>query len=126
MVATPPSPDFSSLGSLKADVEHLILGLIYALDNTDWGFVVPQLIAAAAIDPKMRNLLQEFILQRLKNSQPIVSTAIQRGELDRDTNPTDFLILAVSPVFYRKLMAGLPLDAEWVKRHIESLYSLSV
>ena len=122
-VAAPPSPDFLSLGTLKADVEHLIMGLIYALDNTDWGFVAPQLIAAAAIDLDMKELLQEFVLQRLKNSEPIVAAAIQSGELDHNTNPTDFLILVVSPVFYRKLMAGLPLDADWVKRHVESLCS---
>ena len=124
-VAAPPSSNFSSLGSLKADVEHLIMGLIYALDNTDWGFVAPQLIAAAAIDPKMRKLLQEFILQRLKNSEPIVTAAIESGELDHDTNPTDFLILVVSPVFYRKLMAGLPLDTDWVESHVNALCNLN-
>lgn len=122
-VAAPPSSNFLSLGSLKADVEHLIMGLIYALDNTDWGFVAPQLIAAAAIDLDMKKLLQEFVSQRLKNSEPIVAAAIQSGELDHNTNPRDFLILAVSPVFYRKLMAGLPLDTDWVKGHVESLCS---
>ena len=122
-VAAPPSSDFSSLGSLKADVERLIMGLIYALDNTDWGFVAPQLIAAAAIDLDMKKLLQEFVSQRLKNSEPIVAAAIASGELDQDTNSTDFLILVVSPVFYRKLMAGLPLDTDWVERHVESLCS---
>ena len=124
-VATPPSPDFSSLGSLKADVEHLIQGLINALDNTDWGFMAPQLIAAAAIDLDMKKLLQEFISQRLKNSEPIVTAAIENGELDHDTNPTDFLILVVSPVFYRKLMAGLPLNTDWVESHVNALCSLN-
>ncbi len=123
-IARPPSPDMVSSGSFQRDLEQLLLGLIDALDSTEWGYVVPQLIASAAVDPAAKELLTRFTAQRLEVAELIVSAARARGELPADAEAQTILILAVAPVYYRRLLAGLPLGPDWAKAHASTLCRL--
>lgn len=120
MVAMPPQPELASTGSLEVDLEKLLQGLVAALEETRWGQVVPQLIAAAAVDATAKALLNSFIDRRLSIAEPIIKAARERGDIAPDTRSEDILTLVIGPAYYRHLIAGLTLGAGWVQRHVKS------
>ena len=124
MVAKPPKSEFVSEGSLKADLHHLLTGLISAIQNTEWGKIVPQLIAAAAVNQGSADLLHGFVQERLEVAEQIVLAARARGEYTSDMTTENFLILIIAPVYYRFLLAGLPIDDGWNEDHVNSVAPL--
>jgi AcrR family transcriptional regulator len=54
----PPATD----GPLRADLSWLLGILVAALNETPWGAIAPQVIAAAATDQEARTVINEFIV----------------------------------------------------------------
>ena len=124
LVSKPPISEFVSQGSLRADLHHLLIGLTSAIQNTEWGKIVPQLIAVAAVNQGSADLLHGFVQERLKIAEQIILAAHERGEFNTDITPENFLILIIAPVYYRFLLAGLPIDYGWVEDHVNSVAPL--
>ncbi|MBL1437889.1 MAG: TetR/AcrR family transcriptional regulator C-terminal ligand-binding domain-containing protein [Rhodobacteraceae bacterium] len=124
LVSKPPISEFVSQGSLKADLYHLLSGLVSAIQNTEWGKIVPQLIAAAAVNKGSADLLHEFVQERLEVAEQIILAARRRGEYNSDITPENFLILIIAPVYYRFLLAGFPIDDDWIEGHVNSVSPL--
>ena len=124
LVSKPPISEFVSEGSLKADLHHLLTGLTSAIQNTEWGKIVPQLIAAAAVNHGSADLLHGFVQDRLEIAEQIILAARARGELNTDMISENFLILVIAPVYYRFLLAGLPIDDGWIEDHVNSMAPL--
>ena len=78
-------------------------------------------MASAAVDVTSKDLLHAFVAERLTIAEQIIAAAKTRKEIPANSSAEDLLVLAVSPVYYRKLLAGLPLDQEWIARHIAML-----
>lgn len=124
LVSKPPMSEFVSEGSLKADLHHLLSGLTSSIHNTEWGKIVPQLIAAAAVNQGPADLLHGFVQDRLEIAEQIILAARARGELNTDMTSENFLILVIAPVYYRFLLAGLPIDDNWIVDHVNSMVPL--
>ena len=124
LVSKPPISEFVSEGSLKADLHHLLTGLTSAIQNTAWGEIVPQLIAAAAVNQGSADLLHGFVQDRLEIAKHIILEARARGEFNTDMTSENFLILVMAPVYYRFLLAGFPIDDDWIVDHINSVAPL--
>ena len=117
-VSDPPSSEFSSLGSLADDLKRLVESLVFALEETEWGRMVPQIVASAAVDVTSTELLHGFVAERLLIAEQIIVAAKTRNEITASASAEDLLVLTISPIYYRKLLAGLPLDQGWIARHI--------
>ena len=90
-----------------------------ALNETPWGQIAPQVIAAAATDQQARSVINDFMKERTASVEAIFSAAEARGELPPGT-PVRYLVeMAVAVPYFRKLIAGLPLDQEWLDAHVE-------
>ncbi len=112
-------------GPLRADLTWLLGILLAALNETPWGQIAPQVIAAAATDQEARAVINDFMKERMAFTKAIFAAAEARGELSPGV-PVDYLVqMAIAVPYFRKLIAGLPLDREWLETHVDLICRLA-
>ena len=123
--ATPPSISPRTNGPLRADLIWMLSILMSALNETPWGQIAPQVIAAAATDQQARSVINDFMKERIASVEAIFAAAEARGELPPGA-PVRYLVeMAIAVPYFRKLIAGLPLDHEWLEAHVELICRLA-
>ena len=120
-VATPSRIAPQTDGPLRADLIWLLGILVNALNDTPWAHIAPQVIAAAATDEGAREVITHFMKERRATVRAVFEAANARGELSPDA-PVEYLIqMAISIPYFRKLIAGLPLDHDWLETHVDHI-----
>ncbi len=110
---------------LRADLAWMLGNLLTALNETPWGQVAPQVIAVAATDKQARTVIDDFMKDRIVSVEAVFTAAEQRGEL-RESAPVRQLVeMAIAVPYFRKLVAGLPLDHEWLDAHVDLICRLA-
>lgn len=112
-------------GPLKTDLIWIIGHLMTALNDTPWGKIAPQVIAIAATEEQTRGLMSKWIEDRSGDVEKVFDAAKARGEV-RDGAPIKQLAeMAIAIPYFRKLVAGRPLDHEWLDNHVDMICSLA-
>ena len=101
-------------GSLRDDMLIYLLGLGRDLEVTTWGAMVPQVVAAASIDPDMSVILRKGSDYYLSIIAEIIERAKERGEVAIDIDSTHVALLFSAPIFSRSFLARHPVDARWI------------
>ena len=123
--ATPPSISPQTDGPLRADLTWLLGILMAALNETPWGQIAPQVIAAAATDQEARAVINDFMKERMASVEAIFAAAEARGELSPGV-PVSYLVqMAIAVPYFRKLIAGLPIDQAWLETHVDLICRLA-
>ena len=123
--ATGPKSQPSTNGPLKTDLIWIVGHLMTALNDTPWGKIAPQVIAMAATDEQTRSLMSKWIEERSGRVEAVFEAARARGEL-KDGAPVQQLVeMAIAVPYFRKLVAGLSLDHEWLESHVDMICSLA-
>ncbi|MBA2516551.1 MAG: TetR/AcrR family transcriptional regulator [Solirubrobacterales bacterium] len=114
--ASVPVPDTGTLaGDLEAFVSSLrgvledarVLRLFHALS-----------IATAAGDEELRVTVRAFWSARFEQGGAMVARAIARGELPAGVNADQLLEQLVSPLYFRALVTGEPLDERLIETQV--------
>ncbi len=111
-------------GSLRDDMLILLIGAEQELENSTWGALVPQLVAAAATDPDMSDMLRKGSDYYLGIIAEVVERAQERGEVARDIDAAHVALLFSAPIFYRYFMARYPVDGRWITSHVDAIMRL--
>lgn len=106
-------------GPLREDMTWIMGRLATALTESDWGKIAPQLIAVAATDDQARQLLDGWMYDRGENVREVLDAAAARGELADDVDLEQIIDVAISVPYFRKLIAGKPLDQDWLGSHVD-------
>ena len=123
--ATPPSISPQTDGPLRADLTWMLGILMAALNETPWGQIAPQVIAAAATDQEARAVINDFMKERMASVEAIFAAAEARSELSPGV-PVGYLVqMAIAVPYFRKLIADLPLDHEWLETHVDLICRLA-
>ena len=96
-----------------------------ALNDTPWGKIAPQVIALAATDEQTRDLMNKWIEDRSKDVESVLVAAEARGELRENAPIQQMVEMAIAVPYFRKLVAGLKLDQEWLDAHVDLICSLA-
>ncbi len=123
--ATGPSDDPRTDGPLKTDLTWMIGRLVTALNETPWGKIAPQVIAAAATDQQSRDLMNKWITDRKGDVESVFIAAYARGELSESVLNEQLVEMAIAIPYFRKLVAGLPLTPEWLEAHVAMICSMA-
>lgn len=108
-------------GPLKTDLIWIIGHLVKVLNDTPWGHVAPQVVAIAATEEQTRDLMRKWIEARSIDVAAVFQAAIARGEL-REAAPIEKLAeMAIAIPYFRKLVAGRPLDQPWLESHVDMI-----
>ncbi len=117
-IEPPAAPD---LGTVRADLHALIGGLCEALSASRWAALMPSLIDAAERDPEFAEVHRRFAATRTAPVREILCRGINRGELPGDTDVDQMIDLLSGPVFYRRLVAGEPVDRTYGERLVDRI-----
>lgn len=102
-----PIPD---TGTLEDDLRALLTQIVGLLEQPGVRRVIRTVISLDESDPTITDLKAEFWATRFAGSAAIVTRAIARGELPADTDPHEVIEELCSPVYFRTLVTGRPLD----------------
>ena len=72
---------------IKDTLIFLLNGLIRGLTDSPWAPTVSALVDAAERDPEMRQLIHDFLVERMAGAQAIIALAVKRGELAETVDP---------------------------------------
>ena len=111
-------------GNLRDDMLTAMLELGQALQNTTWGTMVAQLMAAAAIDPETGRIQQEISDHHVAIDTSIIKRAIERGGIAGDINPEHTALLFSAPILYQHLFSTQGPNANWITTHIDQTTAL--
>ena len=123
--ATSPKNQPRTNGPLKTDLIWIIGHLMTALNDTAWGKIAPQVIAMAATEDQTRSLMSKWIVDRSGDVEAVFEAAKSRGELREGAPVKQLVEMAIAIPYFRKLVAGLPLDNEWLDNHVDMICSLA-
>ncbi|MGI9520759.1 MAG: TetR/AcrR family transcriptional regulator [Hyphomicrobiaceae bacterium] len=123
--ATPPIISPRTNGPLRADLSWLLGILMAALNDTPWGRIAPQVIAAAATDQEARSVIEGFMKERIASVEAVFAAAAERGELLPNAPTRELVEMAIAVPYFRRLIAGLPLDHEWLDKHVDMICRLA-
>ena len=123
--ATTANTPLKTNGSLRADLTWVVGLLMAALNESAWGQIAPQVIAAAATDQEARVLLNELMAERMAGVEAIFAAAEERGEIPPGQPIRHLVEITIAVPYFRKLINGAPLDQDWLESHIESICKLA-
>lgn len=119
--ATGPNSQPRTNGPLRTDLTWILGHLMTALNDTPWGKIAPQVIAVAATDDQIRDLLRNWIADRSQDVHSVFDAAIARGEINEDAPIPQMIEMAIGVPYFRKLVAGLSLDHSWLDAHVDMI-----
>lgn len=110
-----PIPD---TGGLESDLRALLDQVAALLRDTAVRRIIRTIVFLEESDPTVTELKARFWTDRFAGSAAIVTRAIARGELPSGTDPGEVVEELVSPVYFRTLITGEPLDEVVIARSI--------
>ena len=113
-------------GNLRDDMLSSMLELGHALEKTKWGTMVAQLMAAATVDQDVAEIQQTAAEYHSSVETEIISRAVARGEIDKQTDPSHTVLLFSAPIFYRHLFYRQSATAKWITAHVDETVRLLV
>jgi AcrR family transcriptional regulator len=125
LAATSPNFPPKTNGPFRADLAWMMGNLLIALNETPWGQVAPQVVALAATDLQARAVINDFMRDRIVSVEAAFAAAGERGELIDSAPVGQLAEMAIAIPYFRKYIAGLPLDAEWLDAHVDLICRLA-
>lgn len=117
--ATPPNFAPLAGGPLRTDLLVMLGNLLKALNESTWGQIAPQVVAAAAVDDEARVVLRNFMADRMESVNNVFTAAKSRGEIDPDLDVRPLIEAAIAVPYFRKLITGHTLDQSWLEEHVD-------
>jgi hypothetical protein len=96
-----------------------------ALNDSAWGQVAPQVIAAASTEEEIKDVINGLMQERIDWVESIFAAAEARGELRPDTPVRHLVETAIAVPYFRKFIAGLPLDQDWMDSHVDFMCKIA-
>lgn len=102
-----PAPDIDT-GSIRDDLLAHLRWLRTALEDSEWGRLLPHVVAASHHDPELAELHRAFGAERRRPAVAAVDRAIGRGELPAGLDSDALVDRLAGPLFYRCLVRLRP------------------
>lgn len=112
-------------GSLEKDLTQLLKDIRQLFLETPFGIVIPALIGASTGNPKMVKRARLYLEERRALMEPLVTRAIERGELPKSVRPREFIETCLAPIYYRYLISGDPINDKFIASTVKRALSVS-
>ncbi len=114
-----PHHELPDTGSVRDDLVTLLLHLRDQLESPTVA-AFASMLGAAAHDPELADLRQQYTAARRHPSEVVVERAQGRGELPADLDVDLFLSMVVGPLFYRKIVQGRSIPRPWCEQVVDA------
>jgi len=115
------TPEPVDTGSVRDDLVAGLTQFATKLRETPAGRILPAVVADAAFNPEMREVLAAFLRDRRGHPREAVVRGVERGELPGGTDVDLVLDLLGGVVFYRELVSRDPVDEAGVGRVVDAV-----
>lgn len=115
------TPDPVDTGTVRGDLVAGLSQFATKLRETPAGRILPAVVADAAFNPELREVLAAFLRDRRGHPREAVVRGVERGELPPGTDIDMVLDLLGGVVFYRELVSGDPADDAYVGRVVDAV-----
>ncbi|MGA4790054.1 TetR/AcrR family transcriptional regulator [Nocardia sp. AB354] len=102
-----PIPD---TGSVDEDLGALARSLVAWAASASGRAILAVLVSTAAGLPAPPNSARHVFRDRIRQTLPVVTRAIARGELPEGTDPAEMIKTLVAPIYFRVLITGERVD----------------
>ena len=116
-------PAIVDTGSVRDDLVALMAQFGTKLKDTPAGRILPGVVAEAAVNPEMRQVLSRFVRDRRDRPRQAIVRGVERGELPPDTDVELLLDILGGSVFYRVLVTGERGDEAFATRLVDLVLS---
>ncbi|MEU8109757.1 TetR/AcrR family transcriptional regulator [Nonomuraea muscovyensis] len=103
-----PVPD---TGSVEGDLRALARSLVAMVTGGSGPALLAAMFSGGAGLPEIAEARQQVFGDRLRRARPVVTRAVERGELPAGTDPGELLRTLAAPIYFRLLMTAEPVDA---------------
>ena len=118
----PAHPRPRETGSLRADLLSLLRPWVRLIGERPYGRVIAALITEAQTDPAFAEQYRErFVEPRRAQARPILTHAIERGELRATTDVEFALDLLYGPLYHRLLQGHAPLSERFLRNLVDTV-----
>ncbi len=113
--------DIADTGSLRGDLREMLGGVANWLSHPQFSRILPDLVAEMARTPDLSELVEGMIGRpRRARGLVILERAIERGELDRDTDLELVLDVLAAPIYWRLTVR----DGDMEPQYLDKLVAL--
>jgi AcrR family transcriptional regulator len=113
------TPEPVDTGSVRDDLVANLAQFAAKLRDTPAGRILPAVVADAAFNHEMREVLAAFLRDRRGHPRRAVERGVERGELPPGTDVDMVLDLLGGVVFYREVVSGAGVDEAYVRRAVD-------
>lgn len=108
-------------GSLREDLLELARTAAANAARPEVAAMARAVAAQAPYDAELAAANEAFWAERLALDGAIVERAIERGEVDAATDPTQVIEAVIGPIHLRLLLTGRPVDDTFVERTVDTV-----
>ncbi|WP_433205561.1 TetR/AcrR family transcriptional regulator C-terminal ligand-binding domain-containing protein [Nocardia sp. CA-107356] len=102
-----PIPD---TGSIEGDLNALARSLVTWISSPSGRAVLAVMLSTAAGQPPPPVSARHAFRDRIRKALPVVTRAVERGELPSGTDPAELIKTLVAPIYFRVLITGEAVD----------------
>ncbi|PSR67337.1 TetR family transcriptional regulator [Nocardia sp. MDA0666] len=102
-----PIPD---TGSVDKDLRALARSLVAWTTSASGRAILAVMVSTAAGLPAPPNSARHVFRDRIRQTLPVVTRAVARGELPEGTDPAEMIKTLVAPIYFRVLITGERVD----------------
>jgi AcrR family transcriptional regulator len=108
-------------GSLRDDLLELARTAAANAARPEVAAMARAVAAQAPYDAELAAANEAFWAERLALDGAIVERAIERGEVDAETDPTQVIEAVIGPIHLRLLLTGRPIDHAFLERTVDTV-----
>ncbi|MFF3327672.1 TetR/AcrR family transcriptional regulator [Streptomyces sp. NPDC002889] len=102
-----PIPD---TGAIESDLRELARSLVATMTTEGGRALLAAVLSDAVRLPELAGIKRALFDDRFRRAGPVVTHAVERGELPVGTDPTELLKTLVAPIYFRLLLTGESVD----------------
>lgn len=103
-----PIPD---TGSVEGDLRVLARSLVSTMTTRAGHALLTAVLSDAGRHPRLGDIKHALFDDRFQKAEPVVTRAVERGELPAGTDPTEVLVALAAPIYFRLLFTSGPVDS---------------
>ncbi|MDX3233168.1 TetR/AcrR family transcriptional regulator [Streptomyces sp. ME19-01-6] len=110
-----PIPD---TGAVESDLHALARSLVATMTTQAGRALLITVLSDAVRLPRLAKVKHALFDDRFRRAEPVVTRAIERGELPADTDPAELLKALAAPIYFRLVFTGEPVDGATADRAV--------
>ncbi len=110
-----PVPD---TGAVESDLRALARSLVATMTTGAGRALLTAVLSDAVRLPRLAEIKRELFDDRFRQAEPVVTRAIERGELPAETDPAELLKTLAAPIYFRLVFTSEPVDEATADRAV--------